>query len=181
MFHAWLGTYTMKTTFDRGDMAACWYASQRNLTAEGKEPDPYQWKPIETAPRNNKRPLLLARFNDDGTLQSIDYDGAWESERESWEQPDVYWFWASANGYVEEPSHWMYQPNWYAKIPALAAEAKDEPQGSAAQDQRGAAVAENSVGQPDKSGHLQTARQDHPESVATTQPAPHQQQETTKD
>jgi len=35
-------------------------------------------------------------------------------------------------------------------------------------------VAENSVGQPDKSGHLQTARQDHPESVATTQPAPHQ-------
>lgn len=75
-----------------------------------------EWLPIETAPKDNKRPLLIARFNDDGTLQSIDHDAVWESDRESWEIPQVYYFWASAHGLVEEPSHWMYQPDWYAKL-----------------------------------------------------------------
>jgi hypothetical protein len=74
------------------------------------------WLPIETAPKNNKVPLLLARFNDDGTMQSFDYDGIWESDQESWEIPEVYWYWASANGNVEEPSHWMYQPEWFDKV-----------------------------------------------------------------
>ena len=81
----------------------------------------YEWKSIETAPKDNKKPLLLACFNDDGTLQNIDHDGSWESESESWEIPEVYYFWASANGYVEEPSHWMYQPDWYAALSASAA------------------------------------------------------------
>ena len=62
------------------------------------------WQPIETAPKDNKRPLWLARFNDDGTMQSFDYNGSWESESESWEMPQVYYFWATENGYVEEPS-----------------------------------------------------------------------------
>ena len=81
-----------------------------------------QWQPIETAPKDNKIPLLLARFNDDGSLQSIDYNGIWESDRESWEIPERYWYWASAHGNVEEPSHWMYQPEWYAHLPAAASE-----------------------------------------------------------
>ena len=53
------------------------------------------WQPIETAPKDNKRPLWLARFNDDGTMQSFDYNGSWESESESWEMPQVYYFWAT--------------------------------------------------------------------------------------
>ena len=76
----------------------------------------YQWQLIDTAPKDNKRPLLLASFNDDGTLESIDYAGIWESDRESWEIPELYYFWATANGSVEEPTHWMYEPAWYSKL-----------------------------------------------------------------
>jgi hypothetical protein len=83
----------------------------------------YRWLPIDSAPMDNKRPLLLASFNsDDGTLQGMDYDGSWESDRESWENPEVYWYWASAENNVEEPTHWMYQPDWYASIDAAMKE-----------------------------------------------------------
>lgn len=75
------------------------------------------WQPIETAPKDNKRPLFLARFNEDGTIQSFDYNSSWECESESWEMPEVYYFWASENGYVEEPTHWMYQPDWFNTLP----------------------------------------------------------------
>lgn len=71
--------------------------------------DVRKWQPIETAPRDNKRPLYLAAFNDKGEMCSIDFDGAWESESESWEIPQVYYFWKSAYGTVEEPTHWAYQ------------------------------------------------------------------------
>ena len=74
------------------------------------------WQPIETAPKDNKRPLWLARFNDDGTMQSFDYNGSWERESESWEMPGVYYFWASENGNVEEPSHWAYQPDEFCAL-----------------------------------------------------------------
>ena len=74
------------------------------------------WQPIETAPKNNKCPLWLARFNDDGTMQSFDYNGSWERESESWEMPEVYYFWASENGNVEEPSHWAYQPGEFCTL-----------------------------------------------------------------
>ncbi len=74
------------------------------------------WQPIETAPKDNKRPLWLARFNDDGTMQSFDYNGSWERESESWEMPGVYYFWASENGNVEEPSHWAYQPEGFCAL-----------------------------------------------------------------
>ena len=79
------------------------------------------WQPIETAPKDNKRPLWLARFNDDGTMQSFDYNGSWERESESWEMPGVYYFWASENGNVEEPSHWAYQPEEFYALPAAQA------------------------------------------------------------
>lgn len=68
-----------------------------------------EWMPIETAPKDNKRPLYPARFDDQGKLQEIDFDGSWESESESWELPQVYYYWASANDRVEEPTHWAYQ------------------------------------------------------------------------
>ena len=79
------------------------------------------WQPIETAPKDNKRPLWLARFNDDGTMQSFDYNGSWESESESWEMPQVYYYWASESGNVEEPSHWAYQPEEFCVLGAQPA------------------------------------------------------------
>lgn len=79
-----------------------------------------EWNPIETAPRGNSIPLLIARFNGDGTMQSFDYNASWESESESWELPQVYWYWQSEHGNVEDPSHWAYQPEGFDKIDALA-------------------------------------------------------------
>lgn len=68
------------------------------------------WQPIENAPKDNKRPLWLARFNPDtAELVDIDFGASWESESESWELPTVYYFWASAYGRIEEPTHWAYQ------------------------------------------------------------------------
>ena len=75
------------------------------------------WQPIETAPKDNKHPLWLARFNDDGTMQSFDYNGSWERESAPWEIPRVYYFWASETGNVEEPSHWAYQPEGFCDLP----------------------------------------------------------------
>jgi hypothetical protein len=69
---------------------------------------PSAWQPIETAPKDNKRPLYFARFDPMGKLAELDFDGIWESESESWEQPQIYYFWASANG-IEEPTHWAFQ------------------------------------------------------------------------
>lgn len=67
------------------------------------------WQPIETAPKDNKRPLLLAHFNGRGELTSLDFDGSWECGQESWEMPQLYWYWGSHNG-IEEPTHWAYEP-----------------------------------------------------------------------
>lgn len=67
------------------------------------------WQPIETAPKDNKRPLYLAQFDEKGTLIDIDFDCTWESEIESWEAPNRYYYWASAHGNIEEPTHWAYQ------------------------------------------------------------------------
>jgi len=76
-----------------------------------------EWQPIETAPKTNERPLFIARFNDDGTMQSFDYNAGWNSGSESWENPQVYYFWESENGNVEEPTHWMYQPEGFTQLP----------------------------------------------------------------
>ena len=65
------------------------------------------WRNIESAPLDNKRPLYLARFSN-GKLQEIDFEGEWRSDSESWELPQVYWYWASASG-IEDPTHWAYQ------------------------------------------------------------------------
>lgn len=68
-----------------------------------------QWKPIESAPKDNKRLLYLARFDDDGQLQELDFDGVWEFWQENWEMPHINGYaWFSANG-IQEPTHWAYQ------------------------------------------------------------------------
>lgn len=70
---------------------------------------PSGWHPIETAPKNNARPLYLARFDEKGVLQELDFDGAWESWSEGWELPQFCGYdWTSASG-IEEPTHWAYQ------------------------------------------------------------------------
>lgn len=75
-----------------------------------------QWQPIETAPKDNLRPLFIAYFNEAGMLQHFDYNAIWKAESESWEIPTVYYFWASENGNVEEPSHWAYQPEGFDRL-----------------------------------------------------------------
>jgi hypothetical protein len=67
------------------------------------------WQPINTAPKDNKRPLYLARIDKEGKLIEIDFDGAWELWTESWEMPTIKGYcWCSARG-IEEPTHWAYQ------------------------------------------------------------------------
>lgn len=66
------------------------------------------WQPIETAPKDNKRPLYLARFSD-GELIELDFNGSWEYWSESWELSHINGYcWFSENG-IEEPTHWAYQ------------------------------------------------------------------------
>lgn len=68
-----------------------------------------RWKPIDAAPTDNTRLLILARFNSDGELCELDWDGVWEYWVESWEMPHINGYaWVSANG-IEEPTHWAYQ------------------------------------------------------------------------
>lgn len=68
-----------------------------------------EWQPIETAPRNGKRKLYLAKFNENGVLVELDFDGTWDYWFESWEMPHVCgcdWF---SNKGIEGPTHWAYQ------------------------------------------------------------------------
>lgn len=70
---------------------------------------PQNWQPIQIAPIDNKRLLYLARFDEKGKLQELDFDGTWEFWQESWEMPHICgWYWMSSNG-IEEPTHWAYQ------------------------------------------------------------------------
>lgn len=81
---------------------------------------PILWKLIDNnTPRDNKRMLYLAEFSE-GKLKSIDFDGIWEQETGTWEMPEDYWYWASANG-IEEPTHWAFQDE---TIPVVS---KDQP------------------------------------------------------
>lgn len=66
------------------------------------------WIPIEQAPKDNKRPLYLAQFASNGRLVELDWDATWEAESESWEMPQIYYIWRTANGRVEEPTHFAY-------------------------------------------------------------------------
>ncbi len=67
-----------------------------------------KWRPIADAPKDNRRPLYIAQFREDGVLEELDWDAIWETESESWEIPQVYYVWKSANGRVEEPTHFAF-------------------------------------------------------------------------
>lgn len=82
---------------------------------------PAGWQSIGTAPKDNTRLLYLARFDDEGALIELDYDGIWEYWSESYEMPHINgWTWMSANG-IEEPTHWCYQEEHLAPAPGEAA------------------------------------------------------------
>lgn len=67
------------------------------------------WQPIETAPKDNARPLYLAKLDSQGKLLELDFNAIWEFWQESWELPHINGYdWASENG-IEEPTHWAYQ------------------------------------------------------------------------
>ena len=67
----------------------------------------HTWQPIETAPRDGN--IIIATIRD-GEVVAMDYDAMYELEQESWEIPQPYWIWKSANGSVEEPTHWIPMP-----------------------------------------------------------------------
>ena len=75
----------------------------------------FEWKPISTAPTDNKRPLLLAYFNDQGTLLDIDFNGELASETESWGRPNIIRYWMGTTGNVDAPTHWAYQPEGFTQ------------------------------------------------------------------
>lgn len=66
------------------------------------------WRPIDTAPKDNKRALYLARFHE-GELVELDFNGGWEYWQEGHEMSHINGYvWVSNNG-IEEPTHWAYQ------------------------------------------------------------------------
>jgi hypothetical protein len=69
-----------------------------------------EWQPIETAPRDNKRPLYLAVFVD-GRLAELSFDGEWvvyevTNIHDSKDYAGEYW---AADGFLSDPTHWAYQ------------------------------------------------------------------------
>ena len=67
------------------------------------------WQPISTAPKDNRRPLYLARFDGEGKLVELTFDGGWEYWQESWELAHINgWAWVSDGG-IEDPTHWAFQ------------------------------------------------------------------------
>jgi hypothetical protein len=85
------------------------------------------WLPIDSAPRDGTK-IIIGSLAGDGTIEDMDFDAFWTSERESWEIPEVYFYWASAYGRVEEPTHWMTQP----PAPSLSADLQTDGTGGAA-------------------------------------------------
>lgn len=67
------------------------------------------WQPIETAPKDGKTRIIIAKIAN-GEIKDIDFDAVLEEECESWEMPQSYWVWKSAFGRVEEPTHFMLMP-----------------------------------------------------------------------
>ena len=68
------------------------------------------WQPIESAPKDGEKRIIIAEFRGDGELVDIDFDATLEEECESWEMPQPYWVWKSAFGRIENPTHWIELP-----------------------------------------------------------------------
>lgn len=84
--------------------------AQLLLQREGGKSAHTSWQPIETAPKDNKRLLYMARFNKDGKLIEIDINGRWQ-----WDTIDVGpdqmesgYFWTTDQD-IGDPTHWAYQ------------------------------------------------------------------------
>lgn len=78
------------------------------------------WMPIETAPKNGEQRIMIAHISN-GDVTDIDFDAVFAEDRESWEIPEPYWYWKSAFGRVEEPTHWAPLP----AIPGIKAQNND--------------------------------------------------------
>jgi hypothetical protein len=85
------------------------------------------WQPIETAPRDNKRALYLARIVD-GVLVEIDMNASWEYWQESWELAHINGYAWVSDGGMEEPTHWAYQDGPPPAAPGAAEQPAPAPQ-----------------------------------------------------
>ena len=119
--------YFQTVNGDQVDAAitACREALAQPVGERGK---PVAWQPIETAPKDNKQRLYLARFDETGRLAELDFDGLWGYWQESWEMSHINGYcWMSANG-IEEPTHWAYQDEPLPTTPQPAAQPAGEQQ-----------------------------------------------------
>jgi hypothetical protein len=68
-----------------------------------------QWQPIDAAPKDNKRPLLMARFVN-GELCAVDFNGRWEFFDDGGEDHHIQsgYAWTTEQD-IGEPTHWAYQ------------------------------------------------------------------------
>lgn len=82
------------------------------------------WRPIESAPKDNKRALYLARFDSDGKLVELDFDGSWDYWQESWELSGINGYCWTSNSGIEDPTHWAYQDE---PLPAVGDAPKPAP------------------------------------------------------
>ena len=65
---------------DRGDVGSMYTACQTMAEElrKIKSLPPLNWQPLSTAPKDNKRALLLAVLDEKGSIQQIDFDGSWD-------------------------------------------------------------------------------------------------------
>lgn len=69
-----------------------------------------KWNKIDSAPKDGKQNLILARFDENGLLVELDFNGTWGCYRDGPNGDDYLYFgWLSEFG-IEEPTHWMIQP-----------------------------------------------------------------------
>ncbi len=68
------------------------------------------WNPIDSAPKNDKVCLYLARFDANGYLREVDCNATWEywSDHEDGQVVNEGYDWRSSKG-IEAPTHWAYQ------------------------------------------------------------------------
>lgn len=71
---------------------------------ERQRDEAQEWRPMGTGDMKGE-PVMIAEVRD-GEVVGMDYDATLTQESESWEIPQPYWIWLSANGSVEEPTHW---------------------------------------------------------------------------
>lgn len=77
--------------------------------ARKEETNKTGWQAIETAPKDNKRPLYLAEFDVAGHLTIVDTYGHFDEIDETWE----------GNAFSDfSPTHWAYQDEPIPQVPS---------------------------------------------------------------